>query len=381
MTYPARWPNAERIRNEHPELDITVVMDPDPSGMRSSLRTARRAWAAVAPQATHHLVFEDDVVVPPQFAAELYHAVSARPDDALSLYSSWGSRCAQAARIAALARAPWVEVMPGYVPAQALVMPAEMARGLAAFLEKECTNYEFDDLAIYRYLAAVGQTALLAVANLVDTLDLPSLHGQDHDVWGPRISGCFLPNPADRSDFPDWTGPVLRPNLVPYLPRAQYLSRPVCLVRSSAEDAWKTVGAIEYLLSLRVTPQELMDELMAALAAASSGAMARGEIGLGPLHDLWLVVCLLGVAWAQTAPGAGGTALGRAMSTSVARRSLSSTAQGVLGDRIDRSTLARSEAALDSLVRFGVSFGARRADRVFATVPANSASPHWLVAD
>jgi hypothetical protein len=105
MTHPARRAHAERIRDEYPELNATIAEDPAPGEPPSSLRSARRAWAAVGPGATHHLVLQDDVVLSSWFAEEIRRATAARPGDALSLFSEWGSQSRCAARVARLASA------------------------------------------------------------------------------------------------------------------------------------------------------------------------------------------------------------------------------------------------------------------------------------
>lgn len=368
LTHPARRHIAERLRDEHPELDPLVVVDPRPTGPRGAQRSARLAWAAVPPHATHHLVMEDDVVVSPEFTAELYRVVAARPRDALSLFSEWGSRSTQAARIAALAGSPWVDVMADYVPTQALVMPAEVARRFAAFLTAT-TDYEHTDAAVRRFLHAEGVEVVVSTVNLVDHLELRSLLS-GHDVWGPRPSGCYLPNPADRADFADWTGPVLRPRLVPYLPRAQYLSRPLCLVKQRYDDDWRSLPATEYLATQGVPPHATMTDLLDALSAVPHGDALRGEIGYGMLHDLWQVVFVLGMAVAQLRPGIGEIQLKRAMSTSVARALLGSIAGGALRDRVDAETLERLDPTFDTLVRRGVFAGAHHVTRQAATIGA-----------
>lgn len=357
LTHPARKHIAERLRDEHPGLDPLVVVDPRPSGPRGAQRSARLAWAAVPPHATHHLVMEDDVVVPPEFTAELYRVVAARPRDALSLFSEWGSRSTQAARIAALTGAPWVDVMADYVPTQALVMPAEVARRFAAFLTESTTDYEHTDAAARRFLHAQGVDAVVSTVNLVDHADLRSLLS-GHDIWGPRPSGCYLPDPADRTDFADWTGPVLRPRLVPYLPRQHYLSRPLCLVRKRYDDDWRSVPAVEYLTEHGVPPAASMADLLTALRSVPHGDALRGEIGFGMLHDLWQVVFVLGMAVAQVRPNIGEVELKRAMSTSVARRLLGTVTGGALRDRVDAETLDRLDPTFETLVRRGVFAGA-----------------------
>lgn len=358
MTHPARRSWAERIRDEHPELNAIVVVDPDPSGPRTGLRAARAAWSAVGLDVTHHLVLQDDVLVPAEFSEQLHEAVRARPHDALALFCEWGSRSSQAARVAALAGHPWVEVMADYVPAQALVMPAETARGLGVFLHQECTEYEHDDAAIHRYLTAARVDALVAVPNLVDHLDVPSVHG--HDSWGPRPSGCYLPNPVERTDFPQWTGPVLRPTVAPYLSRFRYRERPACLVRTAPGESWRSVSAQTYLAGQGIGQATLLDALLATVSATQGGTALADDIGYGLLFDLWLVGCTLGVGYTQVAGDWTTTRVNRAMGTSVARRWLASTAGGALRDRVDEEILRRHVRALELVVRAAVAYGARR---------------------
>ncbi|NEE50650.1 hypothetical protein G3M55_39350, partial [Streptomyces sp. SID8455] len=79
-----------------------VVVDPSPEAGPGALRTARAAWAAVAPDATHHVVLQDDVVPCREFAAQVAHAVRELPDTPLALYANWNSWNGAATRAAAL---------------------------------------------------------------------------------------------------------------------------------------------------------------------------------------------------------------------------------------------------------------------------------------
>ncbi|MGN0111711.1 MAG: hypothetical protein ACI38P_08665, partial [Cellulosimicrobium funkei] len=90
MHHPARGDVSALVRACAP-LDVRVVEDPDPEGPPSPLRTAKRAWAAVAPGATHHLVLQDDVAPVAGFAELVRRAVRARPRHAVALYSNWNS--------------------------------------------------------------------------------------------------------------------------------------------------------------------------------------------------------------------------------------------------------------------------------------------------
>ncbi|MEV6930394.1 hypothetical protein AB0M46_38740 [Dactylosporangium sp. NPDC051485] len=56
MTHPDRRHQAEQLRRRHPDLDIQIVLDPQPYDRPAALRTAKLAWNTVLAGATHQLV-------------------------------------------------------------------------------------------------------------------------------------------------------------------------------------------------------------------------------------------------------------------------------------------------------------------------------------
>src|SRR5437660_12652471 len=128
MTHPARVQSAERLGAEHRDRDLRIACDPAPELGPATLRTARAAWAMVAPHATHHLVIQDDVILPDRFFEHVAAALACRPDSALAFFAEWGCATATAIRVAALRGASWAEVVDWYVPTQALALPAAVAR-------------------------------------------------------------------------------------------------------------------------------------------------------------------------------------------------------------------------------------------------------------
>src|SRR5690606_16301712 len=133
MHHPARGDVSALVRACAP-LDVRVVEDADPDGPPSPLRTAKRAWAAVAPGATHHLVLQDGVTPVPGFAGLVRRAVRARPRHAVALSSNWNSpRNAYLVRAAAAAGQAWAPLgHDEWVPTLGLVLPADGALRLAA---------------------------------------------------------------------------------------------------------------------------------------------------------------------------------------------------------------------------------------------------------
>src|SRR4051812_27366794 len=89
MYHPAREGMLSRIAQACLPLRPVPVADPAPDAFPSPLRTAKRAWAALGADATHHLVLQDDVLLVDGFSAHLHEAVAARPHDALALYAHW----------------------------------------------------------------------------------------------------------------------------------------------------------------------------------------------------------------------------------------------------------------------------------------------------
>jgi hypothetical protein len=130
MAHPSRLRQAEALRDRHPDLGLQIVSDTD-AGRGHSLGTALRAWGAVAPDAAHHLVVQDDCLLCEGFADLLLAAVTARPADALCFFTEWGSRTADALRLAALEGPAWTPALDIYVPTLAAVLPAAVARGFA----------------------------------------------------------------------------------------------------------------------------------------------------------------------------------------------------------------------------------------------------------
>lgn len=188
MAHPRRAGAAGELARRIVELDPVVVTDPAPTG--ATLTTARLAWAAVGDSATHHLVLQDDVLLGLEFTTRIREAIGDRPDAVLAFFVDWGTRSANVARIAAMRGDRWIEVCDGFVPAQALVLPAALAR---TFGDHKADDDVPDDVALYEHTR--DHDRYVHVVNLADHDDVPSEVG--NQFMGARRSVCYHQDPQE----------------------------------------------------------------------------------------------------------------------------------------------------------------------------------------
>jgi hypothetical protein len=288
MAHPRRQAAAQRLSEAHPGLAATVVTDPDPQGPPSALRTARLAWQAVAPDATHHLVLQDDAVLRPDFADTVAALVADRPRAAISLFSEWGSRTANAIRVAALLGHDWAPVMDDYLPSVALVLPAELALGFEEYASAKATPTATDDVTLLDYLHGVEK--IVPVAGPVDHANPPSLVG--NDVMGPRSAACLAPRTAAHGPGAHSTLPMM--TTVPYFCWWEQLA--VCYVQdATSPDGWRRVPAEEALLSRGIGREQVLDSLRAALETARHREFLHDRVSDVLLAEVWTTAYTLGV--------------------------------------------------------------------------------------
>lgn len=179
-----------------------IITDPDPAGPPSPLRTSKLAWAAVADDATHHLVLQDDVILVDGFAEQLRHAVVNGPRAAVALFVSWSSpHHAYEARRAAAAGSAWARLGRDreWMPTVGLVVPAPEARGLAAHLAKFPDEHRNEDPLVAEFCRGRGLPVVAVVPQLVDHMESDSLAGNDYH--GERHSPVFLRDPGTGPDY------------------------------------------------------------------------------------------------------------------------------------------------------------------------------------
>src|SRR5947209_11655393 len=65
-------------------------------------KTARAAWSAAGPGATHHLVVQDDVRISRLLPDAVQRLADAHPDLGVAFYAPWNTNCGYRVRMAAL---------------------------------------------------------------------------------------------------------------------------------------------------------------------------------------------------------------------------------------------------------------------------------------
>ncbi|MBE1574373.1 hypothetical protein ACFORH_35185 [Amycolatopsis roodepoortensis] len=301
MTHPKRIDAARAVADGLPELGLQVVVDPEPEGPPAALRAARLAWAAVDPGATHHLVIQDDAVPSADFTRRLNSLIAAQPDAAVSLFTEWGSRTSHVIRIAAMLGYTMAPVVDDYIPAVALVLPAEVARGFEEYVQAKVDEGAPDDVALLDYLSDLGIRTVIPVANLVDHRDDISLVG--NNVMGNRSAACLPPPDA----VPDGPHSLLTaPATVPYYDFwGQYSD--ACIPDESSVDGRVRSSARVWLRERGVTYQDMMVLLEEALDRHPQREFLVDRLSEISLSELWIVAYLLGVITAEHARAVGRT--------------------------------------------------------------------------
>ncbi|GGO39030.1 hypothetical protein [Streptomyces lasiicapitis] len=345
MAHPRRADAARALCARHPELDARLITDPDPDGPPSALRTARLAWQSVAPGATHHLVLQDDAILAPDFAARVRDLIAARPAASLSLFTEWGSRTANAVRVAALRGHAWAPVVDDYLPSVALVLPAELALGFEEYATAKTAQEDTDDVALLGYLAAAGTETVVPVAGLVDHANPASLVG--NDVMGPRSAACF---PTTAPALPQGPQELVRLDTVPYFCWWEQLA--VAYVRdASAPDGWRRVPAEDALLERGIPRARVVEALREALDRLPHRGFVHDRVSDVLLTEIWTTAYALGVVTHESggAPD---------FAAPLAPAALATLAPGALRRVVPAGWLAGVGELLAPLVADGVARGA-----------------------
>jgi hypothetical protein len=287
MTHPSRLAWAEQLRSAYPELGVVVVQDPDPTGPSATMRTARLAWQSVADGATHHLVLQDDVLLCAEFPERTVEAILGRPADALSLFVEWAGRTANLVRLAALTGHGYVETIDPYVPTQALVLPADVARGFLPWADENSTHTDADDVVMLRYLAATGVTSFVTAPNLVDHDTVPSLLGNSYQ--GTRRATWF--EPVGLGPAPDGSA-LVGLLTVPFMSFSNPVGR--CLIRSAVGGPWSGEPPEETLRRQGI--EGLAEAHAEALALPQVGGAELCErFGRRPVRGVWTTAVAIGM--------------------------------------------------------------------------------------
>jgi hypothetical protein len=350
MTHPQRLEPASRLRDEYPELRIRLVTDPEPDAEPGTLRTARLAWDSVAPGATHQLVLQDDIQPCAGFPAAVSEAIQRYPGRPLAFFANWACRAGQAVRLAALSGASWAPAVDDYVPTQALVLPAGLAHGFAAYTTGLGPEVP-DDQAMCAFLRENGLVAFVSVPNLVEHQNAGSLLWNDI-VMGVRRSVAFLPDP---SIDPDWQrGGTLVPVCVPFLETwaaytmAHFPGRPARA---------RSVPAHELLASAGLGNSRLVAEFSRDRDQTLTGSPAEPALGPPFLFQVWLTSFTSGIVAAPVLGSSDPAVLGKAMERPFAREALGTFPAGALRRMMPPDLLAEMGAHLVPLCSAGLRSG------------------------
>ncbi|WP_067816165.1 hypothetical protein [Actinomadura kijaniata] len=302
MHHPRRADRIPALVRACAPLDPVVVPDPEPDGRPSPLRTAKRAWAAVGRDATHHLVLQDDVRLVPRFAEQLRDAVRGRPRHGVSLFCLWHTpHNSYLVRRAAVAGEGYAPLSPReWTPTQGFVLPARLARELAEYLAGIPDEVQDDDEMIAVFCRERGVPVVATVPHLMDSGHERSLVEGHHN--GLRAA-------VHTPDRP-WTAGAGAAELPPG-PYAVQLYDSVCSVRPTYGDPvehqfpWYWYDACpltgldpEAVLDagapyLSRSPDRLLPTMTAVWAAgyllgADVGGLAPALAGPGPLTPVAL---------------------------------------------------------------------------------------------
>lgn len=356
MSHPRRREMAESLIERAPGGFLRLVLDPEPDGPPTALRTAAAAWSAADPEATHHLVLQDDALPGPGFFDRVEDVVRGAPHAAVALFTAWNSRNGAAVRMGALLGARWAAATREYTPTVALVLPVPVARGFAAFARRHGDGWP-DDVVMQRYLRAHRIPTYLTVPNLVQHDDFPSV--ARNDQHGLRRAACFGTVPPGT----DWTlaaGPA-EVGAVPFFKNGTAQ----CAVRRDGDGAWTTVDSDRYCGRLRF-PLEWFRKQLNEVAAESVPLLgALAPVRPRALEALWITAGLTGFLTRE----AGGR------DTEEAARVLRNSAIATIGPgglcaEMDARQLTALHDDLAELARRSVELGAAAHDEQARRTPA-----------
>jgi nucleoside-diphosphate-sugar epimerase len=339
IAHPRRAAQAAALASRAPHRPLDVVTDPDPTGPPTGFRTTLLAWSSVPSGSTHHLVLHDDMVLSADLFARAQRAIEAMPDAALALIAFWSSRNGAAVRQAALAGARWVRAVNEYTPANAVILPSGVAQGYARYLRRHGDTWP-DDVLLYRYLKSEGVRTLIAVPNLAEHDELPSLINNDNQ--GPRRSACFFatdPWPDEGEER------VADLSAVPFF---LHFSRGAALcavrVQGAVPPRWRQVPCAEYLHRFGIS----VDRLRSRVDVRRLDADPRVA------WEVWLSAYAMGIA--ERARGAGPAPLPPSAQR-ILDRALATIVPGGYAHPLPAPAMAQLSEVLNPLIRHGLAAG------------------------
>ncbi len=344
MTHPKRLEAAQRLADSAPPGALRVVMDPDPAGKPSVLRTALSAWSAIEDGATHQLVVQDDMILSETFFERARLAIEEMPDAALALFALWDSRNGAAVRFGAMAGARWVSAVNEYFPCVAIILPRQVATGFVAYGRNRLDAWP-DDILMYRYLRDNGIPAYVSVPSLAEHEDHGSISG--NAFRGPRRSVCFLPG-----DVPGREGARLSGlKVLPFFKHGVAQ----CAVRQDGPgpSRWLHMDCEQYLEGIGVRSERLQPAIV-QMAEVVPLSAAKGT---------WLTAFTMGFTQRREAHRCAGPDGGAAPDAAVLAEALATVGPGGISHAHTEDRIAELREELARITRAGIEAGREAAAR------------------
>jgi hypothetical protein len=286
MSHPRRAVQAAALASR---LDrARIVVDPSPGHNPTPLKTAVHAWAAAAPEATHHLVVQDDVQISDELLSRIRSGIALFPDDVLTFYSNWNSMTGAMVRLAAGCGATWVEEVGGeYFSTLATVMPSHLVRAYLDRSRQYLAWWPDDDDFMREFIATEGLRAYASVPCLVEHGGLESIAGNGQH--GLRRAACFQSRPA----YPP--GYDALAHSVPFCPwmnsgRVQALVRHI----HGGRSIWLRRPWSEAAAAYGLDPDEPARAYRGLVAGSARLQKTTEDLGELFTFSLWLVGFLMG---------------------------------------------------------------------------------------
>lgn len=201
------------MSNDRPDSRLPHILDRlgplDPVVVRdrgNPWRTAREAWLAAGPEASHHLVVQNDIRISAALPAAVEQLAAALPDAAIAFYCQWDTNSSYRVRMGTFGGDTIVQASAReWVPAQALLLPRRVCEA-AAHIAEDVNHADDEVLAELLYLSADGCPVGITVPNLVEHDDEPK-HGYNQAA-GLRRTACFAGDQPWLMPAPgQWDGP------------------------------------------------------------------------------------------------------------------------------------------------------------------------------
>jgi hypothetical protein len=377
MAHPNRRHQAEQLRRRHPELDIQIVLDPEPDARPATLRTAKLAWSTVRQDATHQLVLQEDVQLCDGFVAAMHQALQVAPEGAIAFFANWVMSTSQAVRLAAFTGASWTPVADGWVPTQALAIPAPLARQFAGFAGQFGADKP-DNRAMFEFLQLHGLKTYVSVPNLVEHRPAQSLLLNDL-FYGIRNATAF---PLGRDLGPEpFTETVAAPPAVAHLGLGDFEA--LCHYEPLGRSERSTMNINEVLLPNGMTTSEI-EEAFASDLDYHPETVATG-FGPSMLFQFWLTMFTQGIIARGMLEKEGVDDFDAQLQASPwAEIALASFAAGALRKTCPRETILPTAAKLTPLCISGMRAGFAATDhwpglKALWDPDASGMRPQWNV--